>query len=115
MTLSITQLFAPTQLSTVATPIYVVPTTNPNTVLKGGAVRFTNVSTGSRKITAYACQAGTTPQPGNIFLNQETLNANAHVDILLPVLAAGGQLEAFTDQAMSVNIFQLDGVLFTPA
>jgi hypothetical protein len=113
MSLTVTQLFAPTQLTTGNQIIYSVPSTPSTSVLKNGAVRFTNTSSAAVTVTAYACQQGSTPTAANAFANAESIAPNTHLDMPVPMLAAGGFIEASASAGTSVTMFALDGVLFS--
>jgi hypothetical protein len=113
MAILIAPLFAPSQLTASAATIYTVPATPATSTLSRGRVRFTNTDTASRAITAYAVPSGGTAGVSNVFMNAESLAANAHVDVDVPLLGAGGTIQAFADVASKVTIHALDGILFS--
>lgn len=113
MAVQISQLFPATVLTAAAATIYTVPANPTTTTLSRGRIRFTNTSGATRAITAYAIQAGGAAGPANCFLNAETLTMNNHLDVDIPVLGAGGFIQAFADVTNDVTAFQLDGILFS--
>jgi hypothetical protein len=113
MAVSITALFSPTVLTGSAAVIYTVPANPTTTVLSNGRVRFTNTSAGSRAITLYAVPAAGSPGAGNCLMNAETLAANAHVDVDIPLMGPNATIQAFADTASDVTMSALAGVLFS--
>lgn len=113
MAITIGTLFAPAQLAAAVATIYTVPANPATSVLSRGRVRFTNTDTVARAITAYGVPSAGTAGATNIFMNAESLAANAHVDVDVPILGAGGTIQAFADVANKVTISALDGVLFS--
>lgn len=112
MAVKITQLFAPTLLTGSAVTIYTVPASPVGIVLVRGRVRFTNQDTGLHTVTAYAIQAGGTASAANCFANAVSIAPGTYLDMDIPVLAAGGFIQALTDTASDVSIQSMDGVLF---
>ncbi len=112
MAVTISQLFAPTLLTTSTATIYSTPTNPTTSTIFQGRIRFTNTSNATRTVTAYAVQNGGSPSAGNCFLNAEPVAANSHLDSELPVLAQGGTFRAKCDSSNDVTVFQLDGLLF---
>jgi len=113
LTITITQLFAPTVLSTGAATIYTVPSTPPS-VLPNLRVRFVNTTAGPVTITAFAIQPGGAAGTANCVANAESIAANAHLDLDIPVLPSGGFFQAQASANTSVTVSELAGVLFTP-
>ena len=113
MAVLITQLFAPSQLTASAVTIYTVPTFPASTTLARGRLRFTNTDTSSRAVTVYAIQSGGSATAANCCANAETIAPNSHVDIDIPVLAAGGFIQALADVTTKVTVHALDGILFS--
>lgn len=110
--LTIVQLFAPTVLTTSAATLYSI-TASPNTqVLRNGRIRFTNTTAGPVSVTAYAIQSGGTASAANAFLNGETIAPNSHLDSDIPMLTAGGFVQALANANTSVTATALDGVVF---
>lgn len=113
MAISIVRLFAPTQLTASAATIYTVPTAPTTTVLSRGRVRLANTSAATRQITLYAVPSGGSAGAGNNIFPAESLAANAHVDVDLPLMSIGDFLQGFADTASDVTISALDGILFS--
>ena len=113
MAVQITQLFPATQLTNAAATIYTVPSSPATTTLARGRVRFTNTDSASHSVTAYAIQAAGTSSAANCFANAETIAPNTHIDMDVPMLAAGGFIQALADAASKVTMTALDGILFS--
>jgi hypothetical protein len=113
MTISVGVLFNPTVLTAEAAIIYTVPASPPTTTLANGRVRFTNTSNASQAVTLYAVPSAGTPGAGNCQMNAETLAANAHVDVDIPLMGPGGTLQALAGNASDVTISALAGLLYS--
>lgn len=109
--LSFVQLFEPTVLTNAAATIFTAPATPANQILSNGRMRFTNTSNATQAVTAYAVPVAGTAGPGNCFLNGESVAANNHIDVDIPVLKAGEFLQAFAGNASDVTVFALAGTL----
>lgn len=110
--LTIVQLFAPTVLTTSAATLYAIGSTPSTVVLRNGRIRFTNTTAGPVSVTAYAIQSAGTAGAGNAFLNGETIAPNSHLDSDIPMLGAGGFVQALASANTSVTATALDGVVF---
>ena len=113
MALSFTQLFAAAALTNAAVTYYTVPATPTSSVLMNGRVRFTNVTAGAITVTAYAIQIAGSAADSNAFMKAESIAANSHVDVDVPLLAAGGFLQALASAGTSITITALSGVIFS--
>lgn len=113
MAVSIGVLFNPAQLTGSATTFYTVPASPATTTLANGRVRFTNTSNASRAITLYAVPNAGSAGAGNCQMNAETLAANAHVDVDIPLMGPGATIQAFADVTADVTISALSGTLFS--
>jgi hypothetical protein len=113
MAVSIGVLFNPTVLTGSAAVIYTVPSTPSTTTLVNGRVRFTNTTTGPIAVTLYAVPSGGTAGAGNCEMNGESLAANAHVDVDVPLMGAGATIQAFAGTASDITMSALAGVLFS--
>ena len=111
MAVSIGVLFNPTVLTGSAATIYTVPSTPSSTTLINGRVRFTNTSNATQAVTWYAVPNGGSAGAGNCQGNAETIAANAHLDIDVPLLGPGGFLQAFAGNASEVTMSALAGIL----
>jgi hypothetical protein len=89
------------------------PTSPATTTLANGRVRFTNTSNAAQAITWYAVPNAGSPGAGNCQMNAESLSANAHVDVDVPLLGPGATIQAFAANASDVTISALAGVLFS--
>lgn len=111
-TIQIQQLFAPTVLTGSAATIYTAPTPA-TTAVKNIRVRFTNTTAGAIAVTAYAIQSGGTAGAGNEFIPAVSVGPNAYLDTDVPMLAAGGFIQAFAASAASITMTCLNGVIFS--
>ena len=113
MTITISQLFAPTVLTTSAATLYTLPTLA-GTALPNLRVRFANTSGGAVTITAYAIQSGGSASAGTCCANAESIAANNHLDLDIPTLTAGGFFQALCSANTSCTVSQLQGTLYNP-
>ena len=113
MALQFFQPFPPTQLGNSVSVIFTVPSVPGTTVFIRGRVRLTNTDSNAHGVTLYSVQLSGSPALSNMFANAETISPNSHMDIDVPILAAGGTLRAFADATGWVTITSLDGILFS--
>jgi len=113
MALSITRLFAPVALGAAAATLFTNPASPISSVLRNGRVRFTNTTAGPVTVTAYAVPLAGTAAASNCFMNAESIAANSHLDIDVPMLAAGDFVQALASAAASITATALDGVGFS--
>jgi hypothetical protein len=110
----IQQFFAPTVLTgsavTLGTP---VPSSPASSTLQNARIRFTNTDTAIHTVTAYAVPLSGTAGTGNCFLNAESIAPNSHLDVDVPVLAAGGFIQALADSASKITAFSLGGTVMS--
>ena len=112
MTISFLQLFAPNQVDNAAAEtLYTVPSTPASTILRNGRVRFTNTTAGFVTIQAWAVPAAGVAANSNCFLPQTSIGVNGYIDVDVPVIAAGGMIQAQAGAATSVTATCLDGFL----
>lgn len=113
MAVSVSQLFAPTVATTGAATLYTAPSVPTTSTLSRGRIRFTNTSSGSVSVTAYAIQAAGTASPTNCFMNQVSIAQNTHLDVDVPVLGPGGFIQVLASALTSITVTQLDGLIFS--
>lgn len=114
MTISVIQMFAPTQLSTAAATLYIVAGSG-TAVLARGRIRFTNTSTLAGTVTAYDIPNGGTATPATAynFCPGLAISAGANLDLDVPAIAVGGTIQAFSSLGTAVIAHSLDGVIFS--
>ena len=66
-----------------------------------------------RSVTLYAVPSGGTAGDSNTVVKAKTVAANDYLDVDVPVLAAGGFLQALADAATSVTCTWLSGAYFS--
>ena len=111
-TLSFTQLFPTTALTGSAATIYTAPTTA-GTLVKGLRVRFTNTNVSTaNSVTLYNIPLAGSAATANAALSAVSIPANDYLDVDLPVLPAGGFIQAFASTTLEVNISQISGQIF---
>lgn len=110
----IQQFFAPTVLTSSAATLGVaVPTTPSSSTLQNARIRFTNTDTAIHQVTAYAVPLSGAAGAANCFLNAESIAPNSHLDVDVPVLAAGGFIQAKADAGTVVTAFSLGGTVMS--
>lgn len=113
MAVTIQQLFEPVQLTNAAVTIFTMPSQPASSLLRNGRVRFTNITNGAVVVTAYAVPSGGSAGNTNAFLYAESIGPEAYLDVDLPVLAAGDFIKALAGANTSINMFALDGVIYS--
>jgi hypothetical protein len=113
MTITYSQLFAPTVLTTSAATLFTAPATLTTTLLRGGRIRFTNTTAGAVTVTAHAIPSGGSAAAGNMFLQAKSIAANDYLDTDVPMLGPGGFVQALASANTSVTASALSGSYFT--
>ncbi len=112
MSLTFLQLFPPQQVDNAAADtLYTVPSTPTNIILRNGRVRFTNTSAGAVTITAWAVESGDAAGDDMCILGVTSIGAESYIDVDVPVLTAGGTIQAQAGAATSITASALDGFL----
>lgn len=107
------RFFAPQQLAAAAAAIWSVPASPATAVLKSGRVRLANTTASPVAATLYAVPSGGAAAASNVCFPAESINANDHIDVDVPDMAAGDALWGFASTASAITITQLDGYLKT--
>ena len=107
MTVSYSNFFTPTQLTSTAATLFTVPVQPTTTLLRGGRMRFTNTSALAATVTAYAVPAAGTAAATNAFVSSKTIAAND-----LPVLPAGAFVQALSGTLSSITAHMISGSYF---
>ena len=112
MAITFLQLFAPNQVNNAAPEtLYTVPAAPTPIILRNGRIRFTNTTAGAVTIEAWAVPAAGAAGDGNAFLPQISLAAESYLDVDVPVIGAGGFIQAQAGAANSITATALDGFL----
>lgn len=110
MTIVFSQLFAPNQVDNAAAEtLYTVPATPTNSILRNGRVRFSNPTAGAVTIKAWAVPSAGSATDTNCILPTVSIAANGFLDVDIPVIAAGGTIQAQAGAATSISATCLDG------
>ena len=112
MTVSYSNFFTPTQLTSTAATLFTVPVQPTTTLLRGGRMRFTNTSALAATVTAYAVPAAGTAATTNAFVSSKTIAANDFLDMDLPVLPAGAFIQALSGTLSSITAHMISGSYF---
>lgn len=113
MTVTVIQMFAPTTLTTTAATLYTLSTVPAQAVMARGRIRFTNTDSSQRAVTAYAVQPAGAATVTNTFCPALVVQAGNVLDVDVPVLVAGGFIQAKVDSGVAVGASSLDGVVFS--
>lgn len=113
MTTSYSNFFAPTVLTTSAATLYTVPTTPTSALLRGGRMRFTNTTAGPITVTAHAVPSGGSAAVGNAFVNAKSVAAGDYLDVDVPIIPAGGFIQALASANTSITAHMLSGSIFS--
>lgn len=109
MAISYLKFFQPTVLTAALVTIYTVPTTPASNLLRGARVRLTNTTTTPKTARVHAVPAAGAAADGNAFFFDQTVPANAYVDIDVPIMAAGDFIQALASATPGVNIQAITG------
>ena len=111
MSLQFLSLFRSRLVDNVAVDIiYTVPALS---ILRNGKVRFSNVTATAATIKMWAVPISATANNNFVALPTVSIPANSYLDIDLPVIDAGGMIQAQAGTASSISILNLDGLLKT--
>lgn len=113
MSTSYSNFFAPTVLTTAAATLYTVPASPTTSLLRGGRLRFTNTTAGPITVTAYAVPSAGSAAAGNAFVSGKSIAAGDYLDVDLPIVPAGGFIQALASANTSITAHALSGSLFT--
>lgn len=111
MAVQVIQMFPPTIMTTSPVSVFVMPAAPTQQVLNRGRIRFTNTDTVAHTVTAYELVSGSTVTSS--FCPALNVPPNSNLDIDVPVIAAGGTIQAFASIGTVVIAHALDGVLFS--
>lgn len=113
MTISYTNFFAPTVLTTGAVTLYTVPASPASSLLRGGRLRASNTTGSAQTVTLYHVPVSGTAGAGNTFAPGVSVPANNYLDIDIPIMAAGETLQAIAGAAASINVQMLAGGVYS--
>lgn len=112
MTITFSQLFGPNVVDNAAPEtLYTVPALPTTSILRNGRVRFSNTTAGAVTVKAWAVPAAGAAADGNVFLPTVSIPANGYLDVDIPVVAAGGFVQAQAGAATSITATCLDGFI----
>ena len=113
MTISYSQFFAATVLTTAAATLFTVPASPTTTLLRGARMRFTNTTAGAVTVTAYNVPSGGAAAAGNAFVSAKSIAANDYLDVDVPIMGPGGLLQALASANTSITVHPLAGSYFS--
>lgn len=113
MAISYVKFFQPTVLTASLVTIYTVPTTPTSNLLRGTRIRLTNTTTTAKTARVHAVPNGGAAADGNAFFFDQTVPADAYVDIDVPIMAAGDFIQALASATPGVNIQAISGGIFS--
>lgn len=112
MALSFLLLFAANQIDNAAPEtLFTVPAAPSSNILRNGRVRFANTTAAPVTIKAWAIPAAGAAADANVCLPVQSVGANAYIDVDVPVMAAGGFMQALAGAAASITASMLDGFI----
>lgn len=112
MALSFSQLFASKLVNNAAVDtLFTVPSTPSSSTLRNCRVRFANVTAVTATIKAWAVPAAGAAGDANVCQPVVSINPNSFIDVDMPVLSAGGFLQAQAGTASSITALVLDGFI----
>ena len=112
MTLTFSELFAPTQVDNAAPETLItVPASPATSLLRNGRIRFANTTVLAATIKAWAVPTAGSPADGNVCLPTTSVAAMGYIDIDVPFIKAGGTLQAQSGTVSSITATYLDGFI----
>lgn len=108
------KMFDPKALSTVTTTIYTVPVDPATQQLLSAGIRVVNHGDATRNVTIYLVPSGDSADTTNIFLDQEQVKLQAHMDVVIPTLSAGDTIQMKQNAGTDITVHALGGTLWTP-
>lgn len=112
MSLAFSQLFASKQVNNAAPDtLFTVPSSPANTILRNGRIRFVNTTASLITVKAWAVPLAGAAADANVMLPTTSIGINGYIDVDVPVLSAGGFVQAQAGAAASITAHCLDGFL----
>lgn len=112
MALSFLQLFASKQVNNAAADtLFTVPASPSSNILRNGRLRFSNTTTGAVTIKAWAVPSAGAAADANVFLPTVSIPANSYIDVDIPIVIAGGFVQAQAGAATSITASNIDGFI----
>jgi hypothetical protein len=111
MSITYQRFFEPQKIPAADTPIFTVPSTPTQTMLKSMRVRLANTTAAAASVTMYAAVGAAVGAAENTFLPGVSIGANDYLDVDVPDMAAGDTLRALGGTANAITITQLEGFL----
>jgi hypothetical protein len=113
MTISYSKFMSPTVLGTSVSTLFSVPAQPAATLLRGARMRLVNTSVATVSVTLHAVPLASSASDGNAFCKNKTIAAGNYLDIDMPIIGAGGTVQALSDTASAVTAHMLNGSLFS--
>jgi hypothetical protein len=112
MALSFSKLFAAKLVDNAAVDtLFTVGASPTSNLLRNGRIRFANVTAGAVTIKAWAVPAAGAAADANVLLPTLSIAANSFFDVDVPIVAAGGFVQAQAGAASSINASHVDGFI----
>lgn len=113
LSINIAPIFPPTPLTATIQTLATIPTTGNNaTVLTNGKIRFANTTGETLSVTAYGAPPAVAAGTNNAFAAGESVPANSHLDIAIPLLGAGYTLQALASST-GITVSQISGTVMS--
>jgi hypothetical protein len=110
MALSFAQLFASKQVNNAAADtLFTLPVAPSNVILRNGRLRFVNTTAVFVTIKAWNVPSGGAAADSNVFLPLTSIGPNSEIEADVPIMSAGGFVQAQAGAAASITVHQLEG------
>ena len=113
MSITYSNFFPATVLGTTAGTLFTIGASPASSLLRGGRIRFTNTTAAAVTVTAYNVPSGGTAAAGNAFVSAKSVNANDYVDVDVPIVPAGGFVQALAGSATAITAHMLAGGVYS--
>ena len=107
--LSYSRLFAPQQLGTSASSLFVLS----SGTLRNLSIKLVNTTGGAIQVTGYLIPSGGSASDTTTFLKDESIAANSYIEVNVPKMITSDDLQMLASAAASITVYELDGVVRT--
>lgn len=109
MALDYSRLFAPQQLGTSAASLFVLS----SGTLRNLSIKLVNTTAGAITVTGYVIPASGSAGDSNTFISAESIGANSTIEVNVPKMITGDDLQMLASAGTSITVHELDGVVRT--
>ena len=109
MALTYGRQFASTELAATATSIFTLSEGN----IRNMTILLVNHTAGAITVTGHVVPSAGSVANSNMFISAESIGANSRLEVNVPQMIAGDDLQMFAGSASSITVHDLDSVIRT--